>query len=123
MIFIDYGKTKMCLVQLGGSDQWGNIVTGIELIRRKESSDAFAVTSPLLKKSDGGKFGKTEEGNVWLDKNKTTVYKFYQFWINCSDDDAKTILKFSRPKLKRKLTKLLMSTIKILISENFRKTC
>ena len=100
-------KDKNCLVQLGGSDQWGNIVTGIELIRRKESSDAFAVTSPLLKKSDGGKFGKTEEGNVWLDKNKTTVYKFYQFWINCSDDDAKNYIKIFSTKTEEEINKII----------------
>ena len=100
-------KDKNCLVQLGGSDQWGNIVTGIELIRRKESSDAFAVTSPLLKKSDGGKFGKTEEGNVWLDKNKTTVYKFYQFWINCSDDDAKSYIKIFSTKTQEEINKII----------------
>ena len=100
-------KDKNCLVQLGGSDQWGNIVTGIELIRRKESSDAFAVTSPLLKKSDGGKFGKTEEGNVWLDKNKTTVYKFYQFWINCSDDDAKNYIKIFSTKTHEEINKII----------------
>ena len=100
-------KDKNCLVQLGGSDQWGNIVTGIELIRRKESSDAFAVTSPLLKKSDGGKFGKTEEGNVWLDKNKTTVYKFYQFWINCSDDDAKNYIKIFSTNTQEEINKII----------------
>ena len=100
-------KDKNCLVQLGGSDQWGNIVTGIELISRKESSDAFAVTSPLLKKSDGGKFGKTEEGNVWLDKNKTTVYKFYQFWINCSDDDAKNYIKIFSTKTHEEINKII----------------
>ena len=100
-------KDKNCLVQLGGSDQWGNIVTGIELIRRKESSDAFAVTSPLLKKSDGGKFGKTEEGNVWLDKNKTSVYKFYQFWINCSDDDAKNYIKIFSTKTQEEINKII----------------
>ena len=100
-------KDKNCLVQLGGSDQWGNIVTGIELIRRKESSDAFAVTSPLLKKSDGGKFGKTEEWNVWLDKNKTTVYKFYQFWINCSDDDAKNYIKIFSTKTQEEINKII----------------
>ena len=100
-------KDKNCLVQLGGSDQCGNIVTVIELIRRKESSDAFAVTSPLLKKSDGGKFGKTEEGNVWLDKNKTTVYKFYQFWINCSDDDAKNYIKIFSTKTQEEINKII----------------
>tara|TARA_B100002019_G_C21246657_1_gene588708 strand:+ start:592 stop:1860 length:1269 start_codon:yes stop_codon:yes gene_type:complete len=86
-------KNKNCKVQLGGSDQWGNIVTGTELIRRKEGGNAFAVTTPLIQKSDGGKFGKTEEGNVWLDKNKTSSYKFYQFWLNSSDEDAKNYIK------------------------------
>lgn len=86
-------KNKNCLVQLGGSDQWGNIVTGTELIRRKGGGQAFAVTTPLIKKADGGKFGKTEEGNVWLDKTKTSPYKFYQFWLNSSDDDAKNYIK------------------------------
>ena len=82
-------KNRNCKVQLGGSDQWGNIVTGTELIRRKENGKAFAVTTPLIQKSDGGKFGKTENGNVWLDKSKTSVYKFYQFWLNASDEDSK----------------------------------
>ena len=77
-------KYKNCSVQLGGSDQWGNILTGTELIRRKEGGKAYAITSPLLEKTDGGKFGKTEEGNIWLDKTKTSAYKFYQFWINIS---------------------------------------
>ncbi len=75
-------KNKNCKVQLGGSDQWGNIVSGTELIRRKEGGKAFAVTTPLIQKSDGGKFGKTESGNIWLDKTKTSPYKFYQFWLN-----------------------------------------
>lgn len=86
-------KNKNCMVQLGGSDQWGNIVTGTELIRRKDGGQAFAVTTPLIKKADGGKFGKTEEGNVWLDKTKTSPYKFYQFWLNSSDEDAKNYIK------------------------------
>ena len=86
-------KNKNCIVQLGGSDQWGNIVTGTELIRRKDGGQAFAVTTPLIKKADGGKFGKTEEGNVWLDKTKTSPYKFYQFWLNSSDEDAKNYIK------------------------------
>ena len=85
-------KNKNCKVQLGGSDQWGNIVTGTELIRRKGEGKAFAVTTPLIKKADGGKFGKTESGNVWLDKTKTSPYKFYQFWVNSSDDDAKNYI-------------------------------
>ena len=86
-------ENKNCKVQLGGSDQWGNIVTGTELIRRKGEGKAFAVTTPLIKKADGGKFGKTENGNIWLDKTKTTPYRFYQFWLNSSDEDAKKYIK------------------------------
>ena len=81
-------KNKNCKLQMGGSDQWGNIVTGTELIRRKVAGEAFAFTCPLIKKADGGKFGKTEKGNIWLDPNKTSPYQFYQFWLNASDDDA-----------------------------------
>jgi tyrosyl-tRNA synthetase len=77
-----------CKLQMGGSDQWGNIVTGTELIRRKTGGEAFALTCPLITKSDGTKFGKTESGNVWLDPEKTTPYQFYQFWLNVSDEDA-----------------------------------
>jgi tyrosyl-tRNA synthetase len=79
---------KNCKLQMGGSDQWGNIVTGTELIRRKVAGEAFAFTCPLLTKADGGKFGKTEKGNVWLDPKKTSPYQFYQFWLNASDADA-----------------------------------
>jgi tyrosyl-tRNA synthetase len=86
-------KNKNCKIQLGGSDQWGNITTGTEFIRRKDGGEAFAITSPLLKKADGGKFGKTEEGNVWLDKRLTSPYKFYQFWLNSSDDDVKNYIR------------------------------
>ncbi|MBT5750410.1 MAG: tyrosine--tRNA ligase [Flavobacteriales bacterium] len=86
-------KNKNCKVQLGGSDQWGNIVTGTELIRKKGEGKAFAVTTPLIKKADGGKFGKTESGNIWLNKTKTSPYKFYQFWLNSSDEDAKNYIK------------------------------
>jgi tyrosyl-tRNA synthetase len=81
-------KNKSCSVQLGGSDQWGNIVTGTELIRKKAGGEAFALTVPLITKSDGSKFGKTEGGNVWLDPEKTSPYAFYQFWLNVSDEDA-----------------------------------
>ena len=81
-------KNKNAKLQMGGSDQWGNIVTGTELIRRKEGGEAFAFTCPLITKADGGKFGKTEKGNIWLDANKTTPYQFYQFWLNASDEDA-----------------------------------
>jgi tyrosyl-tRNA synthetase len=86
-------QNKNCRVQLGGSDQWGNITTGTEFIRRKASGTAFAVTTPLIKKADGSKFGKTEEGNVWLDKKLTSPYKFYQYWLNASDEDAKTYIR------------------------------
>jgi len=82
-----------CKLQMGGSDQWGNIVTGTELIRRKVQGDAFALTIQLITKSDGGKFGKTEHGNVWLDPEKTTPYQFYQFWLNTSDEDAEKYIK------------------------------
>jgi tyrosyl-tRNA synthetase len=82
-----------CKLQMGGSDQWGNIVTGTELIRRKDGGEAFALTCPLITKADGGKFGKTEEGNVWLDPARTSPYKFYQFWLNVSDEDAEKYLK------------------------------
>ena len=81
-------KNKNCKLQMGGSDQWGNIVTGTELIRRKEGGEAFAFTCPLIKKADGTKFGKSESGNIWLDASKTTPYQFYQFWLNASDEDA-----------------------------------
>lgn len=86
-------QNKNCKLQMGGSDQWGNITTGTELIRRKAGGEAFAFTCPLIRKSDGGKFGKTEKGNVWLDPNKTSPYQFYQFWLNASDEDAKTWIK------------------------------
>ena len=86
-------KNKNCKLQMGGSDQWGNIVTGTELIRRKDNGDAFALTTPLIKKADGTKFGKTEQGNVWLDPKRTSPYRFYQYWMNASDDDALTFIK------------------------------
>ena len=86
-------KHNNCALQMGGSDQWGNIVTGTELIRRKDAGEAFALTTQLIKKSDGTKFGKTEGGNIWLDPEKTSPYKFYQFWLNTSDDDAKTYIR------------------------------
>lgn len=86
--FLHLYNTMGCKLQLGGSDQWGNITTGTELVRRKAGGEAFAITCPLITKSDGSKFGKTEEGNVWLDKKYTSPYKFYQFWLNTSDEDA-----------------------------------
>ena len=81
-------RNKNCKMQMGGSDQWGNITTGTEFIRRKDGGEAFAFTCPLLTKADGGKFGKTEQGNVWLDPVKTSPFQFYQFWLNASDNDA-----------------------------------
>lgn len=86
-------ENKGCKLQMGGSDQWGNIVTGTELIRRKSAGEAFAFTCPLVTKSDGGKFGKTEKGNIWLDAKKTSPYQFYQFWLNATDEDAKKWIK------------------------------
>ena len=86
--FLTLYRTKGCRLQMGGSDQWGNITTGTELIRRMEGGEAFALTCPLITKADGTKFGKTEGGNVWLDPAKTSPYKFYQFWLNCSDVDS-----------------------------------
>jgi tyrosyl-tRNA synthetase len=86
-------NNKKVKLQMGGSDQWGNIVTGTELIRKKDSGDAFAFTCPLITKADGGKFGKTEKGNIWLDPEKTSPYQFYQFWLNASDDDAEKWIK------------------------------
>jgi tyrosyl-tRNA synthetase len=91
--FLHLYKEMNCLLQMGGSDQWGNITTGTELIRRKENKKAFAMTCPLIKKSDGSKFGKSEGGNIWLDKDKTSVYKFYQYWLNISDVDAVNYIK------------------------------
>lgn len=86
-------QNKNCKLQLGGSDQWGNITSGTELIRRKCSGEAYALTTQLIKKSDGSKFGKSESGNIWLDRKKTSPYKFYQFWINTPDADAKNFIK------------------------------
>ena len=86
-------KDRNCRLQLGGSDQWGNITTGTELIRRKLGGEAYALTCPLITKADGGKFGKTESGNIWLDPERTSPYKFYQFWLNVSDEDAEKYLK------------------------------
>ncbi len=91
--FLHLYQTKNCKLQMGGSDQWGNITTGTELIRRKTGGEAFALTCPLIKKADGTKFGKTESGNVWLDPIRTSPYKFYQFWLNASDEDAQKFIK------------------------------
>ena len=103
-------REQQCKLQMGGSDQWGNIVTGTELIRRIERGEAFALTWPLITKSDGGKFGKTEEGNVWLDPVRTSPYKFLQFWLNVSDSDAEKYLKI--------FTMLDQSTINALVEEH-----
>ena len=86
-------KNKNCKLQMGGSDQWGNIVTGTELIRRKSGGEGFAFTCPLITKTDGGKFGKSEKGNIWLDAKRTSVYQFYQFWLNTADADAEKYIK------------------------------
>ncbi len=91
--FFWLNQNKNCKLQMGGSDQWGNIVTGTELIRRKAGGEAFALTCPLITKADGGKFGKTESGNIWLDPQRTSSYKFYQFWLNVSDADALKYIK------------------------------
>ncbi len=91
--FLHLYREENCKLQMGGSDQWGNITTGTELIRRKEGGEAFALTCPLITKADGGKFGKTESGNVWLDPKLTTPYTFYQFWLNVSDADAEKYIK------------------------------
>jgi len=91
--FLHLYRTKNCKLQMGGSDQWGNITTGTELIRRKEGGEAFAMTCPLITKGDGTKFGKTESGNVWLDPSLTSPYKFYQFWLNTSDEDAERYIR------------------------------
>ncbi|WP_290431672.1 tyrosine--tRNA ligase [uncultured Muribaculum sp.] len=91
--FLHLYETKGCKLQMGGSDQWGNITTGTELIRRTNGGEAFALTCPLITKADGGKFGKTESGNVWLDPRYTSPYKFYQFWLNVSDADAEKYIK------------------------------
>ena len=103
-------KNKNCKLQMGGSDQWGNIVTGTELIRRKSGGEAFAFTCPLIIKADGGKFGKTETGNVWLDPIRTTPYQFYQFWLNASDVDGEKWIKI--------FTFLAQSEINLLLAEH-----
>jgi len=91
--FFHLFSNNNCSIQMGGSDQWGNITSGVELIRKKTGEKAFALTCPLITKADGTKFGKTEDGNVWLDRTKTSPYKFYQYWLNISDDDAKKYIK------------------------------
>ena len=105
--FLHLYEEKNCRLQMGGSDQWGNITTGTELIRRKTGGEAFALTCPLIKKSDGTKFGKTEEGNVWLDPERTSPYKFYQFWLNTSDEDAERYIKIFTLLPKNEITGLI----------------
>lgn len=102
---------KNCKLQMGGSDQWGNILTGTELIRRKSNGEAFALTTPLIKKADGTKFGKTEGGNVWLDPKKTSPYAFYQFWLNTSDEDAANYIRIFTLKSKEEIDALLQQHI------------
>jgi tyrosyl-tRNA synthetase len=101
--FYYLNKNHNCIIQLGGSDQWGNIVTGTELIRRKSGNEAYAVTTPLIKKADGTKFGKTEGGSVWLDPEKTSAYEFYQFWLNSSDIDAVNYIRIFTLKTKEEI--------------------
>jgi tyrosyl-tRNA synthetase len=110
--FLHLYETKNCKLQMGGSDQWGNITTGTELIRRKLGADneAFALTCPLITKADGKKFGKTEKGNIWLDRNRTSPYTFYQFWLNVADEDAERYIKI--------FTSLDKATIDALIEEH-----
>ena len=105
--FYYLNKHEGCSIQLGGSDQWGNITTGTELIRRMGGGDAFAVTTPLIKKADGTKFGKTVGGNVWLDASKTSPYKFYQYWINSSDEDCEKYIKIFTLKTKEEIDEII----------------
>ncbi|MFZ4261092.1 tyrosine--tRNA ligase [Sphingobacterium sp. HJSM2_6] len=100
-------KHHNCKVQMGGSDQWGNIVTGSELIRRQDQGTAYAITTQLIKKSDGQKFGKTESGAVWLDRKKTSPYKFYQFWLNASDEDSKNWIRIFTLKPKEEIEAII----------------
>jgi len=105
--FLHLYNEKNCRLQMGGSDQWGNIVTGTELIRRKVQGEAFALTAPLIKKADGSKFGKSEGGNVWLDTKRTSPYKFYQYWLNTSDEDAENFIKIFTLKTKEEIDALV----------------
>ncbi|MDC3109731.1 tyrosine--tRNA ligase [Flavobacteriales bacterium] len=105
--FYHLHKNYDCKIQMGGSDQWGNITSGIELIRKKTGQKSFALTCPLITKSDGSKFGKTEEGNVWLDRNKTSPYKFYQYWLNSSDKDSENYIKIFTMADKNYIDKLI----------------
>ena len=104
--FYHLWKEENCMVQMGGSDQWGNIVTGTELIRKKGGGKAFALTAPLITKADGSKFGKSEGGNVWIDKKKTSAYKFYQYWINTADEDAGKFIRIFTLKSREEIEEL-----------------
>jgi tyrosyl-tRNA synthetase len=104
--FYHLNKHHNCIIQLGGSDQWGNIVTGTELIRRKSGGEAYAVTTPLIKKADGTKFGKTEGGSVWLDPERTSPYEFYQFWLNSSDADSVNYIRIFTLRSKEQIEEL-----------------
>lgn len=105
--FVHLYKNENCKLQMGGSDQWGNITTGTELIRRMEGGEAFAITAPLITKSDGTKFGKSEDGNVWLDPNRTSPFKFYQFWLNVADEDAIKFIKIYSLKSRKEIQQLI----------------
>ena len=105
--FLHLYKEKNCKIQMGGSDQWGNITTGTEMVRRMASGKAYAITCPLITKADGGKFGKTESGNIWLDPKKTSPYKFYQFWLNTSDADAEKYSKIFTLLTQEEITELV----------------
>ena len=105
--FFYLNQNYNCKLQMGGSDQWGNITTGTELIRRKSSGEAYALTCPLITKADGGKFGKTESGNIWLDAQRTSPYKFYQFWLNTSDEDAEKYIKIFTMLTKEEVSALI----------------
>src|SRR5690554_4181653 len=111
--FLHLYREKGCRIQLGGSDQWGNITTGTELIRKVDGGDAFALVCPLITKADGGKFGKTESGNVWLDRRYTSPYKFYQFWLNVSDSDADKYIKIFTSLSKEEIDSLISEQEKI----------
>ena len=104
--FYHLWKNENCMVQMGGSDQWGNIVTGTEMIRKKGGGKAFALTAPLITKADGTKFGKSEGGNIWIDKAKTSVYKFYQYWINTADEDASKFIRIFTLKTREEIEDL-----------------
>jgi tyrosyl-tRNA synthetase len=105
--FLHLYQNYNCTLQMGGSDQWGNITTGTELVRRKAGGKAYAITCPLITKADGTKFGKTEGGNIWLDKNRTSPYKFYQYWLNASDADAENYIKIFTFLTKEKIYALI----------------